>query len=265
MDGNTSQVNMSLTIEDGAPPATAAEVTTSTASIFGETKPAPDLSTQVAPSPAPMFHPDSLVTLLIGPEEEKMAIHTTYLSLDSAFFKAALKKQWTEGQTRVVKLPEESPETMQLYIEHLYGSKMLMHDLTSVPLCDFNTNHYEMLAKLYVLGERTMNAKYQNVIIHEFFRFAGLTCGLSKCRHFPGTKAIVVIYNGTTSNSPARRMMADFAVFHGDAAWFYSGDDSRYLLDVTKALFQRMMDQTSVRDFRLVPMNVEYYLVSEEA
>jgi hypothetical protein len=92
MDGNTSQVNMSLTTEDGAPPATAAEVTTSTASIFGETKPAPDLSTQVAPSPAPMFHPDSLVTLLIGPEEEKMAIHTTYLSLDSAFFKAALKK-----------------------------------------------------------------------------------------------------------------------------------------------------------------------------
>jgi hypothetical protein len=53
----------------------------------------------------PMFHPDSLVTLLVGPEEEKMVVHESYLSQDSAFFKAALKKQWTEGQARVIKLP----------------------------------------------------------------------------------------------------------------------------------------------------------------
>jgi hypothetical protein len=78
-----------------------------------------------------LFHPDSLVTLLVGPEEEKMVVHETQLSRDSAFFKAALKKQWTEGRTRIIKLPEESLEPMQHYIQYVYSGSVPTHSLTA--------------------------------------------------------------------------------------------------------------------------------------
>ncbi|KAM0690018.1 hypothetical protein Q7P36_008785 [Cladosporium allicinum] len=133
MDDDTSQGKMVAASADGATPWVAAQL------------PAPATNSQVAPSPASMFHPDSLVTLLVGPEEEKMVVYETYLTRDSAFFEAALKKHWTEGQTRIIKLLEESLEAMQHYVEQLYGGKLPTLGLIDGPSCAVTNAHYEVL------------------------------------------------------------------------------------------------------------------------
>jgi hypothetical protein len=58
------------------------------------------------------FNQEDLVTLLVGPEQKKMVAHGTYLARDPEFFQAALKKEWIEGQIRIIILPEQSPEVM---------------------------------------------------------------------------------------------------------------------------------------------------------
>jgi hypothetical protein len=250
MDDNTSQVNMAAASPDGAPPGTAVQVATSTASLFGETKPSSGSSNPVTPSITPKFHPHSLITLLVGPDEDKLVVYETYLSQDSAFFKAALKKQWTEGQTRIIKLPEELLEPMQHYIEHLYGGKLPTHNLTAETTSKIETEPYDMLAQLYVLGERVLNAKYQNAVTREILRLSKLSYGPQATCWYPGASTINILYQGTTSHSPIRRMMVDFGVYSGSQSWFKETRDPGYYFDFSRALIQKVVDQKTVCDFR---------------
>jgi hypothetical protein len=256
MDGDTSQSNMAAANADGPKSGVATLLPT----------PAANSSSQGTPSPAPMFHPDSLVTLLVGPEERKMVVYETYLSRDSPFFKVALKKQWTEGQTRIIKLPEESTDSMQHYIEHVYSGIVPTHSLTAEKMWDTEDKHfYDSLAQLYVLAERVLNAKCQNVVIREIFRLSQLECGPLETTIYPDTPAINIIYQGTTPESPARRLVVNFAVCHGDESWFDDGDDCGYMLDFGKALINRVMVHESVAEFRDLVLKAEDYFVSEDA
>jgi hypothetical protein len=136
VDDDKSQSKMSTNDESSSTSGTAARLTTSTVSLFGGNKGRSEkMSAEGASDPAPVtkahipnptgitiiggttshgfgfgfgaqasrsptiFHPDNLVTLSIGQEEEKMVVCEAYLSRDSAFFRAALKKQWSEGQS----------------------------------------------------------------------------------------------------------------------------------------------------------------------
>jgi hypothetical protein len=72
-------------------------------------------------TPSSSYGKDDMITLLVGEDEEEMFAYGSYLSLYSGFFKAALKKEWAEGQTRTVKLPEEDPETVTFYFDFLDG------------------------------------------------------------------------------------------------------------------------------------------------
>lgn len=62
-----------------------------------------------------------MATLLVGPEEHRVVAHKSNLSLRSAFFKAALRKEWIEGQTRTVKLPDEQRDVVAQYLDYIYG------------------------------------------------------------------------------------------------------------------------------------------------
>lgn len=75
MDDDTSQGNMAAANADGATPWVAAQL---------PSRPTHS-SSQATPSPTSIFHPDSLMTLLVGPEEQKMVVHETFLARDSRF------------------------------------------------------------------------------------------------------------------------------------------------------------------------------------
>ena len=68
------------------------------------------MSTEATTLPPPrVFHPDVMVTLLVGPDEQRMAVHSEFLTQDSRFFQAALKEEWLngEGQSREIRLPDD--------------------------------------------------------------------------------------------------------------------------------------------------------------
>lgn len=154
---------------------------------------------------------------------------------------------------------------MQHYIEHVYSGSLPTHSLKTGNFTEHDSNeHYNSLARLYVLGERVLNAKCQNAIIREIFRISKLQCEASDRSMFPDSQAITIICQGTTPESPARRLTVDFAVCHSNEAWFEDIDDHGYLLDFSKALVRKVEDQKSVRDFRDVTLKAKNYFVIKE-
>lgn len=65
------------------------------------------------------YNSSDLVTLVVGEEQQEMIVHGTYLVRDSEFFAAAMKKEWPEGKSRRVELPEESSDTIGHYVTHV--------------------------------------------------------------------------------------------------------------------------------------------------
>lgn len=63
----------------------------------------------------------------VGPQNHSFSVHHALLSKTSEFFKAALKKEWTEGQKRVIDLPEDDSDTVYTYIQWLYCGKIFAH------------------------------------------------------------------------------------------------------------------------------------------
>ena len=76
------------------------------------------------------FSSQDAVTLVVGAEQKELLVHGTYLTRESEFFKAALKKEWVEGQTRHITLPEEDPKIMCHYLTYVYHQKLSKSDIT---------------------------------------------------------------------------------------------------------------------------------------
>jgi hypothetical protein len=214
--------------------------------------------------PPRAFKPSDMITLLVGPDEQAMVVHEDCLSRDSRFFRAALKKEWRKG--RIIELPEETPFHMGYYIEHLDGFDLPTRKLaTGPPNQDCEQFPYELLATLYVLGERMLDSEYRNKIIHEFFRLVDFNHFDDNVDSWPGAGPVNIIYKGTTAESPARRMMVDFAVTHSyvDGLERYAAMNHAFLFDFSKCLLQRVEDQEDIRDFRGYPLEAEDYLVAD--
>jgi hypothetical protein len=208
------------------------------------------------------FPPGKMVTLLVGPEEQAMVVHGDCLSRDSAFFKAALKREW--GPDRAIRIPEETPLLMGYYVEHLYGGPLPTHQLKSGPnVLDPDQPSYELLATLYVLGERMLDPYYREKIIREFLRLLRH----DSIHSWPGPKAVSIIYQGTTAESPVRRLMANFAVNYAytEILAGFAAADPGYLLDVGLAFLRKVKWQCEISEFRYVGMIAEDYFVDEEA
>lgn len=74
------------------------------------------------------YGPSSMIILVVGEEKEQLLVHGDYLTLRSSFFAAALaNKTWKEGQTRVLKLPEDDPATVGLYLDWIYRDRLPTH------------------------------------------------------------------------------------------------------------------------------------------
>lgn len=66
------------------------------------------------------FDHNDAVTLHVGPNEHVLLARGSFITRNSDFFTTALKKEWTQGQTRVIKLPEEHPQVVSHYLNYTY-------------------------------------------------------------------------------------------------------------------------------------------------
>jgi hypothetical protein len=152
-----------------------------------------------------------------------MIAYGNQLTRDSEFFAAAMKKEWAEGQTRTIVLPEEKPDVAAHYLSYLYSGRLFTEDIKSVPgkaiiPC------FELLASLYVSCERYLNSKFQSAITTEVLRLTSMSDRDGK-HWIPTEESVRIIYQGTPEGSPARRLLVDLHVASGDRAWLsYTSD-----------------------------------------
>lgn len=199
------------------------------------------MSTELNDLPTPRaFDPENIITLFVGPEEQRMTVHEAFLGQDSQFFQAALKEEWmgSAGQSREINLPEESPIDMAYYIEHMYGLAPPTRVFTLKSQCPSSMGpQFELLAELYVLGERRLDPKYQNRIMQEIFRMVHVSDTA------PGIECANAIFRGTTTGSPARRMVVDYAATCLSDYWLdvdREGSDRDFWLDLSKVLIRKV-------------------------
>jgi hypothetical protein len=212
------------------------------------------------------FTTDNLVTLDVGPNHHKIIVHKHSITRTSGFFSAALGKKWIEGQTRTIELPEEIPEHMEYYCEYLYSGELPTKDFSHRESGDNMEAGFELLANLYVLGERRMDAKLRNAIIHEMLCVQTLPVRIPAAFGFnnscvPPTTAVNIIYQGTREGPPARRLMVDMVIAHGRKAWHSSTVDPAFSFDVMEGFLKSLTDKNTLQDRRGRSLQAKDYLL----
>ena len=98
--------------------------------------------------------------------------------------------------------------------------------------------YYQILADLYVLGERLLDETIRGAIIKEFIRLSDLTDQCSK-RYCPMRETVSIIYRGTTAGSPARRLMVNIHLAYGTTKWLDSTCEAGFGLDVAQSFYAK--------------------------
>lgn len=212
--------------------------------------------------PAYDFSADETVILLVGPEEQKMLVHSPKITAHSEFFTAALKKEWIEGQSREIKLPEEEPEAMACYIEYAYLDKLPTDIYTTASPGLAKEQGYNILAQIYVLAERLLDSNCRNRILQEFIRLRDLECE-NDAKWNPVWVPINIIYNGTTTGSPARRLLVDIHASVASETWYLPDLNvvPAFLMDLVRKFLRNVEGFEIVEEFRRVDIKAEDYRV----
>lgn len=153
------------------------------------------------------FDKANYVTLIVGPDKHEMLVHANILTQPSEFFQTALKKEWREGQTRIITLPDDDSQTIVAYLGVLYRG-----ELPDQP--ERLWTAYRSCSKLYVLGCRLVDPTVRQAAIA---RLHAMARGLYQQQFIwyntnedcVGHEFVNTIYNGTTDSDRARRLVVD--------------------------------------------------------
>lgn len=160
--------------------------------------------------------------MTVGPSEEEWTIHEGLVTETSAFFAAAVKKVWAEGQSKRVKLPEEDANIFHLYARWLYEGKLLVRPSPGKQEQGRAETHREeqaLLVECYILGDKLQDSSSRNTVINSL-----LACTLkgdgSGSLWWP-VQCVDRVYEVTCSGSPLRRLFVEMYTYHAhsDPSW----------------------------------------------
>ncbi|KAK0250423.1 hypothetical protein LTS09_014427 [Friedmanniomyces endolithicus] len=160
------------------------------------------------------------VEVVVGAEKRTFHVHETLLRSRSAFFEAALSKEWKEGQARKVELLDDDVRAFEGYSRWLYTGKL------AVVKSDQRTD-YELLAMLCGFGEKIIDHRFQNCVLDAIV--AGTRINVPKAtggvhKEFPGQNTVDRVYKATPKGSPARRLVLDMYTLKGNENWIRPGE-----------------------------------------
>ncbi|KAK6428990.1 hypothetical protein LTR95_014864 [Oleoguttula sp. CCFEE 5521] len=137
------------------------------------------------------------VTVLVGAQQKPILVHEDRICKTSKVLKAACSKEWTTGEARVVRLPDEEPIIFSAYAHWTYTGTLLA---TSNDLKGPRSN--EIVAG-YLLGDRLEDVQYRNYTTDR------LITRSKEAEVYLKASAIVLVYNSTPQNSLLRRLLVD--------------------------------------------------------
>jgi hypothetical protein len=144
-----------------------------------------------------------MITVKVGNNGTTFPVHESVVCDSSAFFKSAMKPEWTSATSRIVDLTDEDPNIFEIYLHWLYF-KTLSTIHNRPPIADIE---YIELAQCYVLGEKLLDMKFKNAVIDALIEV--LENDPEDNCFLPDYDIINTIYEGTTEGSPARTLLVD--------------------------------------------------------
>jgi hypothetical protein len=174
-----------------------------------------------------------MITIKVRESDEcrEFSIHEALLIARSEFFKNAMNGDWKEAEEKLIKLPEDDPDTFALYEQLVYtGCVPAFGEFTDRVFRCFDKStvcnqkdvceaEYTSLARLYVLAEKLQDIEAKNASVraliskvnHEGQHIDDIDLG--PC--LPSLTTIKTIYEGTTKDCPGRRALQDCYVWYG--------------------------------------------------
>lgn len=101
------------------------------------------------------------IEVCVGKDKVSFFVHESVLCKSSKFFDAALKKEWEEGQRRIIHLPDDDPDEVYAYIRWLYWKKLFVKTTD-----DEGKPVLLPVVRLYVLGERLLDDSFQDCVLN---------------------------------------------------------------------------------------------------
>jgi hypothetical protein len=223
-------------------------------------------SNSLVPAPAPpppsfKYTCKDLITLIVGPEQQKLVAHGHRLTRTSQFFTTELQKELLEGQARTIHFAEEQVDTVTRYLDFVYGEGLPTEHTITYDDLEAYEDAYFHLFELYTFAKRVLDAEIQRAVVTETLRLCSLE-GSEGERWLPEDRDISIIYQGTPADSPARRMLVDLQVSHGFAGSLESDTcDPTYSGDVARAFNYYAQSNEQIEDFRSRELSADDYLV----
>jgi hypothetical protein len=215
----------------------------------------------LAPPSSVKYTCKDLVTLVVGPEKQKLAAHGHRLARTSQFFTTELQKDLLEGQTPTIYFPEEQVDTVTRYLDFICGEGLPTEHTRTYDDLEAYEDAYFHVFELYTFAERVLDAEVQRAVVTETLWLCLLQSENGE-RWLPEDRAISVIYQGTPVDSPARRMLVDLQVSYGFAHSLESDTcDPTYLGDVARAFNNCVQSCEQTNDFRDRELSADDYLV----
>lgn len=162
---------------------------------------------------------DRIVIIRVGSEAtaREFAVHEAVLRETSPFFRTALDKRWREGRSRRIDLPQDDGDVVSAWVEWCYF-KTIASKPTTPPDLPMDDGEFNFLARLYCFAEKTCCDAFADDVVDAM---ALKTDDVTNdgTRTFPSHTAIMVLYTGTPSGSPARRFVCDMYCEFGIPGW----------------------------------------------
>ncbi|KAK4495737.1 hypothetical protein PRZ48_013005 [Zasmidium cellare] len=185
---------------------------------------------------------DRIVTLNVGPgpTTTDFAVHEAILREHSPFFRTALDKKWREGRSRIIELPYDDADVVAAYVDWLYFKRIASKPV-SPPELPIDDGEYQFLARMYAFGEKVQADSFCDNVIDAMAQKTD-DVAADGTRTFPSHSAIMALYNGTPTDSPARQFVIDMYAEFGAEKWVPKEaefNNLEFLTDLARALLDR--------------------------
>ncbi|XTI83318.1 hypothetical protein V2W45_1464624 [Cenococcum geophilum] len=189
----------------------------------------------------------AIITLRVGPDDPTdFLVHRELLCDRSPFFTNAMKKKWTGDNDRILKLPDDKPENIKVYVAWLYSNRIFTKPEGEVDKT--STVEYDGLFGAYVFGDKIQDSDFKDAIIDAIIE------GSEEDDSYSINSREIWEY--TPPGALIRRLMVDAYVWVGGEAWLE--DDvvpdlnQDFLVELGRALYKKIEspeDYTGVAPF----------------
>lgn len=145
--------------------------------------------------------------VLVGTSQKLFTIHWELISARSNYFEKALSAPFKESQKGVVHLPDQDPDTFELYMKSLYWGKLYSGDGE-----DYDAE-FQRLAAVGILADYLQDHGCFNLVVDAIIDVA------ETVEQYPLTLATAV-YEQLPTDSPLRRLIRDFWVWVHNPQWY---------------------------------------------